>query len=121
MADDSWGRPSSSFSREAYIADKPASFARKLQYGLSASTWLGGELYRMGKAKLQPGDYRENIQRLEAKRLEGLKERYPDITPEDTSSVASLIGEGIGLMADPAMFGTMYLALQRVQPILDWH
>ena len=110
MADDSWGRPSSSFSREAYIADKPASFARKLQYGLSASTWLGGELYRMGKAKLQPGDYRENIQRLEAKRLEGLKERYPDITPEDTSSVASLIGEGIGLMADPAMFGTMYLA-----------
>jgi len=110
MADDSWGRPSSSFSREAYIGDKPASFSRKLQHGFSSSTWLGGELYRMGKAKLQPGDYSENIQRLEAQRLEDLREKYSDITKEDASSWASLIGEGVGLMVDPATFGTMFLA-----------
>jgi hypothetical protein len=92
------------------LTGRGSSTLEKFGYGLSRSTWLGGELFRMGKAKFQPGDYRENIQRLEAQRLESLKERYPDITPEDASSVASLIGEGVGLLADPAMFGTLYLA-----------
>tara|TARA_R100000808_G_scaffold245_3_gene1422 strand:+ start:338 stop:4156 length:3819 start_codon:yes stop_codon:yes gene_type:complete len=92
------------------LTGRGASALERFGYGLSRSTWLGGELYRMGKAKLQPGDYRENIQRLETERLERLQEKYPDITPKEASSGAALFGEAVGLMADPAVFGTMYLA-----------
>jgi len=83
---------------------------RRFEFGVEASTWFGGELWRMGKAALQPGDYRENIERLEQERLSRIKEKFPDISEEDAASTAALWGQGVGMLLDPAMFGTMYLA-----------
>lgn len=83
---------------------------RRFEYGTASSTWLGGDLFRMGKAAFQPGDYRENIQRIEQERLSKLQERFPDISEEDATSTAALWGQGVGMMLDPALFGTMYLA-----------
>jgi len=83
---------------------------RRFQYGVASSTWLGGDLFRMGKAAIQPGDYKENIQRIEQERLSKLRERFPDIREEDLTSKATMWGQMAGMVFDPAMFGTMYLA-----------
>jgi len=86
------------------------SAARRFEYGMSTSTWLGGDIFRMGKAALQPGDYRENIKRINQERLSKIKEENPDISEEDAASTAALWGEGIGMMFDPSFLGTMFLA-----------
>ena len=92
-----------------------SSARRRFEYGVAGSTWLGGELFRMGKAAIQErqgeGTYSENIQRIEQERLQRLQERFPDITEEDRTSSAALWGEIGGALFDPAMFGAWYLAM----------
>ena len=86
------------------------STGRRFDYGLASSTWLGGDLFRMGQAYFQEGDYQENITRIEEERQQRLQKRFSDIREQDKTSTAALWGQGAGMLFDPALFGTFYLA-----------